>query len=148
MKSMTKMLMALVALAFVAASCGKYEDGPGFSLKSKKARVVNVWSFDKNFVDDLGSFVITGDTVQEIQFLKDGKAVFTYSGPSGTKDYDATWEFSDDKEKLNCYVAHVAICGSTYIDTIEYTILRLTSNEMWLTEYKFNDTYEYHYITK
>ncbi len=139
--------MALVALAFVAASCGKYEDGPGFSLASKEARVINVWSLDEEFENGVAQELTADDKDDYIEFMKDGKAVFTWVTSSGSANFDATWEFSDDKEKLIYYMTYEML-GTTYTDTTESTILRLTSNEMWLEQVDGSTTTEYHYITK
>jgi len=79
--------------------------------------------------------------------MKDGKAVFTWVTTSGSADFDATWEFSDDKEKLIYYMTYEML-GTTYTDTTESTILRLTSNEMWLEQVDGTDKTEYHYKTK
>lgn len=45
------LLFGVIALAF---ACGKYEEGPKFSLESKKSRLVGEWkvtSITKNGVD-------------------------------------------------------------------------------------------------
>ena len=34
------------------ASCGKYEEGPGISLRSKKARLANTWTITKTVTKD------------------------------------------------------------------------------------------------
>jgi len=139
--------MALVALAFVAASCGQYEDGPGFSLATKEARVINVWSLDAEIENGVDQEVTADDKDDYIEFMEDGKAVFTWVTTGGTGTFDATWELTDDNEKLTYYMSY-ELGGITYTDTTESTILRLTSNEMWLEQVDGSDITEYHYITK
>lgn len=147
MKSMTRILMAVVAIAFVAASCGKYEEGPKISFASKEGRIINIWSLDAAFENGVEQTLTTDDKDDYIEFKKDGEAVFTWLAAGGTASIDATWELSDDKEKLIYYVTYELI-DTTYSDTIENTILRLKSNEMWLEQIDGGGTTELHYITK
>ena len=147
MKSMTKILMAIVAIAFVAASCGKYEEGPAISLASKEARVINVWALDAEFENGVEQTLTAEDKDDYIEFMKDGKAVISWVYGGTTTDIDATWELSDDKEELVYYMTY-ELMGVTYTDTTESTILKLKSNEMWLEQVDGSDKTEYHYITK
>lgn len=43
MKKITRMLALALTVAVIAPSCGKYEDGPGISLRTKKARMAGDW---------------------------------------------------------------------------------------------------------
>ena len=147
MKSMTKILMAIVALSFVVASCGKYEEGPKISLASKEARVINVWALDAEFENGVEQTLTAEDKDDYIEFMKDGKAVISWVYGGTTTDIDATWELSDDKEQLIMYMTY-EMGGTTYTDTTESTILKLKSNEMWLEQVDGSDKSEYHYITK
>jgi len=147
MKSMTKILMAVAAIAFVAASCGKYEEGPAFSLASKEGRIINVWSLDAQFENGVEQTLTAEDKDDYIEYMKDGKAVLSWVYAGTTTDIDATWELSDDKEQLIMYMTY-EMGGTSYTDTTESTILRLKSNEMWLEQVDGSDKSEYHYITK
>ncbi|KAF5035777.1 hypothetical protein DSECCO2_582030 [anaerobic digester metagenome] len=144
---MTKILMAVVALAFVAASCGKYEEGPKISFASKEARIINIWSLDAQFENGVEQTLTAEDKDDYIEFMKDGKAVISWVYGGTTTDIDATWELSDDKEQLIMYMTY-EMMGTTYTDTTESTILRLKSNEMWLEQVDGSDKTEMHYITK
>jgi hypothetical protein len=138
-------LFAAFAVVFLA-SCGKYEDGPGFSLRSKKARLVGTWVVEEAIQ---GSTDITGDITNggtvELTFDKDG--VFTYAydyvifGVPASGSITGTWDFSDDKSEL------VITNGSG--DSNSAKILRLTNSELWLEESDSNGgTYEVHYTAK
>lgn len=48
------MFSVIVSLMFILPSCGKYEEGPGISLRTKKQRLVGKWIADK-YVTDEGS---------------------------------------------------------------------------------------------
>ncbi len=138
-------LFAAFAVVFLA-SCGKYEDGPGLSIRSKKARLTGTWVVESAIQ---GSTDITGDITNggsvELTFDKDG--VFTYAydyvifGVPASGSITGTWDFSDDKSEL------VITNGSG--DSNSAKILRLTSSELWLEETDSNGgTYEVHYASK
>jgi uncharacterized lipoprotein YehR (DUF1307 family) len=47
---MKKLSILFAAFAVVMlASCGKYEDGPGFSLRSKTSRLAGTWTLTEVF---------------------------------------------------------------------------------------------------
>ena len=92
MKTTLKLTTLLVGLALVfGTSCGKYEEGPGISFTSKKARVANTWEIEKYIVDgneqDLTFFA---DVVFE--FTKDGKYTFHSDDDKNVKEVQITDE--------------------------------------------------------
>ena len=109
-------LSIAVIISLAISSCGKYEDGPGFSLLTKTARMTNKWELKS--VD--GEIIPAGEIVWE--FKKDGEATISYGG-LGTET--GTWEFSDDKEDLS-----LTVSGST----TNLKIRRLTNKELWVEE--------------
>ena len=117
-------MMMLVGLLLGVAACGKYEEGPGFSLRSKTARVANEWKVDYAY-DHVNKVEITTDFSGEtFVFTKDG----AYSEKKGgVIEKSGTWEFMSDKEEI-------AIMVGTDID--KYRILRLKEKEMWLKDHE------------
>jgi hypothetical protein len=109
------------ATALALGSCGKYEDGPGFSLLSKKSRVAGDW--DTKTIDGY-SLAGTGYSYT-FSFDKDGAAKLTYSDGYDTYTYTGTWDFASDKEELAL---------TFYGYTLNYDIKRLTNTEMWLDD--------------
>lgn len=117
-----------------ASSCSKYEEGPAFSLRSKKSRVANTWEVKKAMEDGKD---VTNDYEQyQLRLLQDGDARLTaiYTSGNFTWEYetDGTWEFSNDKEDLQLDMEN---------DDADFTyqILKLKEKEMWLRE-KGGDT--------
>ena len=117
-------ILGFLAIATIAiaslASCGKYEEGPGFSLRSKKARLTGEWelkklTFNDTEVTDFGSLVI--------EFKKDDKVIETSTDDGVTETENGEWEFTSSKEKVKI----------TYTDgeTSEFEIIRLTNKEFW-----------------
>jgi hypothetical protein len=122
MKNSKKLAYASLAgvAALTVSSCGKYEDGPKFSLLSKKTRVAGDWE-----VKSVGSQVLGADYGLTMTFDKDGSMKWTYTYGSYSESYVGSWDFSSDKENLV-----ITVDGD--IDTLE--IKRLTNKEMWLDD--------------
>jgi hypothetical protein len=124
-----KTLKLMIAAAFLGgtlfsvSSCGKYEEGPGFSLLTKKARLVGEWD-EKETVDVNGN-VTVDNSDDYATFEKDG----TYKVTSGSFSFAGTWEFTSDKEKLR--ITYTS--GNSSISS-EATIVRLTNKELWLKD--------------
>lgn len=147
MKSMSKITALLVMVAFVAVSCGKYEDGPKISLLPKSARLINTWKIDESFKDGVSQTVTADEKASCYDIKKDGELSYTFVTGSLSSTYSGTWELSDDKESLKLSYT-VVIFGLSTTYTTDYTILRLKSDELWLEKVSGNNTFEYHYITK
>jgi hypothetical protein len=100
---MKKLLLTFsVFAALVLSSCGKYEEGPKFTLESKKSRLVGNWnvtSVKKNGVEQS----LPGTTV-EYDIKEDGtyiqRLVVTVFGQNFTDSKAGTWKFSPDKNFL------------------------------------------------
>ena len=131
LKNLTYVTLA-GATAVGVTSCGKYEDGPNFSLRSKKARVVGDWN-----VKSIGSQVLGVQDIGGVQygytinmeFDKNGSVIqtynYTYGSYSASYSYAGDWDFSSNKEYL-------ILTMDGYSDTLE--IKRLTNKEMWLDD--------------
>ena len=136
MKKITSILFAVVAMALVTfSSCGKYEDGPGFSLRSKKARVAGEWVIEKTIYN--GVETTTGFDGISIEFKKDNTYTASYLGMTES----GKWDFDSNKENLE-----FTSDGSS-TKSVE-KILRLTNKEMWLVDEEGGDKYETHYKAK
>ena len=118
--------LAVLLATFLFAGCGKYEEGPGISLRSKTARVANVWKIDKYTVDGVEQDVTSlGDWSWE--YTKDNKVTSTYVIAGQTTTDEGTWEFNDDKTELG-------VKGSTSTNFSYSKILKLKNKELWMTD--------------
>ena len=106
-------LSIAVIISLAITSCGKYEDGPGFSLLTKTARMTNKWELKS--VD--GETIPAGEAVLDLK--KDGSMSINEDGYI----IDGSWEFSSDKEDLRL---------SIFGDEVDLKIRRLTNKELWL----------------
>ena len=137
MKRSSLLFTAFTMLFLV--SCGKYEDGPDFTLRSKTARIAGSWTLEKYMVDgvDLTSQVTEADLALSFKYDKDGaysEVRFLSGQVASTKS--GTWKLSLNKENL------VVIYTSGTV--VAYKILRLTNSELWLQETYGGDVTEIH----
>jgi hypothetical protein len=140
MKKISIIMFAVVSMALVTfSSCGKYEEGPGFSLRSKKSRVVNTWVIEKCIVNgqDFTSFLLIELGVHSFEFKKDGSYEFFIDGERET----GKWSFDGKKENLEL------MQSGTNTKQFE-KITRLTTNEMWTVQTIDGDKVEFHYKSK
>jgi hypothetical protein len=120
---MKKLLsLSFIAALFLASACGKYEEGPSLSLRSKKARVANEWKIVYAYDFDDQQETTADYTNETWEFTKDGLFI---ERESDIVDAAGTWDFISDKEEI-------AISIGNNID--KYKILRLKENEMWLKD--------------
>lgn len=134
-----KLLIAAVLVTVLNfQSCGKYEDGPSFSLKTKKGRLVGEWEVVKMY-DNQGVQVYpyssTDYSVElEFEFEKDGdfalKYKYSYYGFTYNYSYKGEWEFSSDKEELEVEIQN---------EVQDWEIKRLTSKELWFEDADGNE---------
>lgn len=124
MKNLKSISFATIAGATILVSssgCGKYEDGPGFTLLSKKARVIGDWE-----VKSIDSTVLSFEYGINMSFEKSGSMSYSYSYSGIVQEiYAGTWDFASDKENLM-----ITLDG----ETIQFEIKRLTNKEMWLDD--------------
>jgi hypothetical protein len=110
------------------SSCGKYDEGPNFSLRSKKSRLVNVWVIDKVMQDgeDVTAMILESNPNYSMDIRKDNTVIITqYDEDLGQMvENKGKWEFSKDKEEVE-----FSDDETGQISTEE--ILRLTNNEFW-----------------
>ena len=137
MKTIFKIgLAAIIAVSTILFSCGKYEEGPKISLASKKSRIVNTWKRTKYIYNEIEQNISAYSVVIDIK--KDNSYTFTMTGGMNPANTAGTWKFSSDKESL------IRTETNSTTPTTE-TILRLTSDELWVKEVKGSDINEYHY---
>lgn len=123
-------MVASVVIILNFNSCGKYEDGPNFSLRSKKARLTGEWEVVK-MADE---YIDQNSYGVDFEFDKDGdfkySYSYTYGGATNSYSYSGVWEWKDNKEEVRL---KINIPGSTPYD-LDFKILRLTNDELNLED--------------
>lgn len=152
MKRIISLSALFIGVLFVFTSCSKYDDNPLLSLKSKAARLAGTNIIERvyqNGQENTDLYEMLSN--YEVTFDKDGTGSMEYSGTVFGVTYDVVsdleWEFSSDDTKL---LVKTRDEGTTeWSDWEESTILKLTSDELWVEEYDESDNLmEYHYIEK
>ncbi|MCH2198917.1 MAG: lipocalin family protein [Flavobacteriales bacterium] len=119
-----------LAAAVVLTSCGKYEDGPGISLRSKKARLTGEWQLDEveidgtDFTADFNQWDWEFEDDEEFRYTVEVEGFLPFS-PEGE------WSFSNNKEEIELTFNDG--------DRLELEVQRLTNKEFW---FHFTETYD------
>tara|TARA_B100001564_G_C20566986_1_gene636485 strand:- start:602 stop:1009 length:408 start_codon:yes stop_codon:yes gene_type:complete len=125
-------IAALALITIISYGCSKYDDGPGFSLRTKKGRLTGEWKLvDVNYSNGQSPNLFDYDIIWT--FERDGDFEETYEYGSYSYSFEGEWEFEDDGEELK-----ISRNIDNYTETFE--INRLSSNELWIevdsTEYE------------
>lgn len=122
----SKLLLFLLA-SFLLASCKKFEEGPIFSLRSRKARITGTWTYQTIEVNGV-------DVKQSMTQVKDIRMIiskdhsfldFGVSALGNTAVDNDTWKFTERR-------THLTIRNKSKGVKFSYEILRLTNTELWL----------------
>lgn len=121
---MSRSFAAAAVIVLLLSSCSKFEDGPKFSLRTKKARLTNDWVMDKVFINDVDK---TSDYAAFYNgFVLSIKKDETYTTTSPNGNTSGTWELGEDKDDIRFQQTTPAGNGE-----VSYRILRLTNKEFW-----------------
>jgi hypothetical protein len=126
-----KKFLVLVLLSVIVVSCGKYEEGPGFSLISKKNRVTNTWVLSKVEVNGQDETPQSSSYTLKMILKEDETLSANYTVLTIPFTTTGTWAFNSDKS---------ALILTDNSGTSTNTILRLTNKEMKLRQIANGDT--------
>lgn len=126
-----KKFLVLALLSVIAVSCGKYEEGPGFSLISKKNRVTNTWVLSKVEVNGQDETPQSSSYTLKMTLKEDETLSANYTVLTIPFTTSGTWAFNSDKS---------ALILTDNSGTSTNTILRLTNKEMKLRQIANGDT--------
>lgn len=119
MKKLLFPRITIFCIILCTASCKKYDGGPAFSLRTKKARVSNTWRLTKLLVDGTDLTNTVDNTCYN--FKKDGEFILTADQDTLTL---GQWYFEDNKRKISFFDNQ----SPTDITTV--LITELKANEM------------------
>jgi hypothetical protein len=143
MKVLSKSILfiALISSTLFSA-CGKYEDGPKFSLASKKSRLAGDWKIEKflfNSSDQTATYLASVGNDFKMDIEKSGS--YKITGSPMVAD-EGSWKLGEDKDDITF---NSSIYTSSSADT--YRILRLKSKELWWKQTQPNgDVWETHFV--
>ncbi len=125
MKVKSFFLWAIILVMFSA--CGRYDDGPDFSLRSKKDRLSGLWQMQSLYQDGNDVSSNYSDLINSTQygFYGDGNGIYFFRG---WETY-YKWSFVDNKTKIKLSFT----LPDNQIKENYWTILRLTNQELWVS---------------
>ena len=118
----------LAITAMMMTSCGKYEEGPVFSLRTKTARLTGYWELVK--ATEKGITADLSGMKKGYTFIKGGEMKVTTSMLGMTSSFKGEWRFDDSKEILETRIFE----GTEWNEWETAEILRLTNSELWLRD--------------
>lgn len=123
-RPLTSLIVFAVFTTLLFTKCGKYEEGPGFSLASKKSRVANQWQLEEYTYE--GEKEELSEEQKETIFQLSHKGKVSAISKKDTLPL-GTWKFVNNKEEIEFTDAYFSLKKTS-------RILRLTKKEMWLEE--------------
>ncbi|MCB0644329.1 MAG: hypothetical protein KDC44_21945, partial [Phaeodactylibacter sp.] len=115
------------------AACKNYEEGPYFSLQTKKARVTNTWEVE-GLLDADGNDISVNVNFYQLSFEGDGAAhVYILDGTTPNEILSGTWEFTDGKDTFSWQLEGDSTLFY-YNPQETFDIYRLTGNQFWLID--------------
>ena len=121
---MKKNLTILTLIILISYGCTKYDDGPAFSLRTKKARLTGEWELEEIVVNGV-SQALDSDYDMIWEFERNGDFTQTMDYGSYSYNYNGEWEFDDNGEELEIESSYSGINQT-------FEIKRLSSNDLWL----------------
>lgn len=131
MKKQLFYLSAIFAFVILFGSCGKYEDGPSFSLRTKTSRLTGEWKIEKLILNDVEQQLPVEAQNSSMIFESGGVGKITYTQSAISIALDLEWKFGSEKETIKVRIK--SFTGS-WGDWGESTILRLTNSEFWFKD--------------
>jgi hypothetical protein len=143
---MKKVLVVFFGLICLLSSCKKYEEGPSFTLLSKKARLANTWRIDQFFENG-------ADKTSDAQTLfKDFVLVIDKNNMKYTKTFKAlgllnlsetgSWKLSSDQSNVDFTP------DDNNIKPYAWKILKLKNTSCGFSYVSNNNTYKLYLIQK
>jgi hypothetical protein len=138
-KNTLLLFAALSVLVLHTSSCKRYEEGPAFTLRTAKARLVNSWEIEKYMVngEDITALVLPFFGEHSLEFSRDNRYVWNIGG----MNEKGKWSFIENRDKVEMLEDG---------DSIKFSqkIIKLTNNEFWVEGQEDGDNIEVHYKTK
>jgi hypothetical protein len=142
-----RVFLLFIIIIFMVTACKKYDEGPTFSLRSKKARVVGKWITEMWMVNKYEQVSML-DTNRTAEFTEDGIYRYHEYNPYThlAKNLEGNWAFRSEKEQLLLSLPGNADTSSYQI----WDILRLKNKELRLemVDYGFPNSVLYEWRLK
>jgi hypothetical protein len=128
MKKRNYLLSTLIVLLMVG--CGKYEEGPGVSLRSKTKRLSGLWVRYDIMINNEPALNLYQ---LDMTFDKDGGYQSNNTQGSGVivSTNTGTWEFADSKAAIK-FSTTSSVAGNDSVVVEQWDIERLKNDDLWV----------------
>ena len=120
--------LSILFISVILFSCAKYEDGPAFSVRSKKERISNTWEIDKVLID--GIQVSSDFSRFKFDFSNDNSAIVSYLIDDELVEYFGSWSLLEEDQFQ--YAVQGDSLGIQSIIEENWKIRRLKEVEFWI----------------
>jgi hypothetical protein len=148
MKKTLRIILLLTGTLFLFNACKKYPEGPLLSLRTKKARIANVWRVEKYIVNEQDKTTDFNTLFPNYTLTigKDDRYTITMYNNDSTIE-KGRWYFAGEKEVIKFLPDGNSIwSGGAEV----WQILKLKDKETWgeYTDYAFAQKIEVHLTEK
>lgn len=143
---MRNVLLVVFGAICLISSCKKYEEGPSFTLLSKKSRLANTWRIDRYYENEIDK------TSDALVLFKDFVLVIDKNNMKYTKTFKAlgllnygetgSWNFSSDQSQVEFKP------DDTNIQPYSWKILKLKNTASAFSYVSNNATYKLYLLQK
>jgi hypothetical protein len=146
MKIPAPIFILLSVFLLSMCACNKYDEGPGFSLRTKTFRASDNWKIaraEKNGID------VTTSVRINVNLRSDGAMVYSDTTAIASGDsissLQGVWEFDHDAENILLVFTDP---GGGNVSARIWFILRLAVGELWVKETVGDDLYRFEFEPK
>ena len=145
----TKNLFGLLILiaAFISPSCKKYDNGG--SIRKAEKNITNSWKIQNYLMDGIDK---TADLLitNFVETFGDSEVYSrSYNDASGdAKSETGTWSLVEEKSLINVSGtgSYELTAETSTVSTSDYTLLKLTDDELWYNFANGGSTHEFHLV--
>ena len=119
----------LLAIIFLPG-CGKYDEGPDLTFKSKKDRLTNTWIVAEVFVNGEIRIDLPPEYINFVFKLNPNQEAQVNYVQTDGNTLNGEWEFYNDK--CNFRVKVMALGGPEILS--EFKIRKLKSHQLWVVD--------------
>jgi hypothetical protein len=128
---MKQITFLILLFSVLLSSCGKYEEGPNISLRTKRARLSGTWKMNAEYVN--GALISNNDKLFSIEFDKDNSFLLTEKSIQSGQTImtnRGNYEFIKNKEflRMNFYPVN-SNTANLVVYYQEWEILKLYNDE-------------------
>jgi hypothetical protein len=143
MKRVFQALIILLQFAILTVGCNRYEDGPMLSIRGKKDRLLGQKRITLYEVNGIDSTAMIDSVFENTSYPQTGFLWYVDEEDrliNCTDCISGYWNFQDDKQDLRLSFP-MPLFSREIIPSGNWTILRLSNQDLWLRLVKNSNSY-------